>query len=121
MLGLGADGDGTPLVLLRRADTVDLDRAAAAIGGGELDLDHLIDAVVDGGSPTNTVLSLGADGLLLLPINEELAGIDALLRVRLPLDVAASRTDYVNSVLLLTAEQNGGRDIARTLASVDGV
>lgn len=89
-----------------------LARAAAAIGGGELDLDHLVLPVVDGRRPTDTVLSLGADGLLMLPINEELAGIDTLLRVSLPLDVAASRTDYFDPVLRLSADQNGGGDVA---------
>ena len=57
MLGLRSDGEGPPLVLLFRADTVDLARTATTIGGGELDLDHLIGSVVDGRSPTDTALT----------------------------------------------------------------
>jgi hypothetical protein len=57
MLGLRSYRDGSPLVLLFRADTVDLARTATTIGGGELDLDHLIGSVVDGRSPTDTALS----------------------------------------------------------------
>src|SRR5215470_14833518 len=59
MLGLGSDGEGAPLVLLHRANTVDLDRAVATLGGGELDFDDLILPVVDSRSPTDTVLSDG--------------------------------------------------------------
>src|SRR5690348_16499864 len=92
VLGLRSDGDGTPFVLLCRADTVDLARAAPAISGGELDLDHLSSSVVDGWRPTDAVLSFGTDGLLPLPINEELAGVNTLLGVGLPLDIATRRT-----------------------------
>jgi hypothetical protein len=111
MLGLGADGDGAPLVLLCRADTVDLARTAPAVGGGELYLDDLIGAVVNGRRPTDTVLSLGADGLLMFPINEELAGIKTLLGVSLPLDIATSRTNHFDPIVP-TTDENGGRDIA---------
>ena len=112
MLGLRSDRDGPPLVRLCRADTVDLARTATAIFGGELDLDHLIGSVVDGRSPTDTAVSFGADRLLAFPIDEELAGIDALLGVGLPLHIATSRTDHFNPVLLPTTDQNGGRDRA---------
>jgi hypothetical protein len=57
MLGLRSDRDGPPLVLLCRADTVDLARTATAIFCGELDLDHLIGSVVAGRSPTDTAVS----------------------------------------------------------------
>src|SRR6266567_8202914 len=113
MLGLGSDRDGSAFVLLFRADTVDLARTATASGGGELDLDHFIGSVVDGRSPTDTTLSFGADCLLAFPVDEELAGINALLRVGLPLHIATSRTNDFNPVPLLTADQNGCRDIAR--------
>src|SRR5260370_29101309 len=112
MLGLGSDRDGPPLVLFCRADTVDLARTATAIFCGELDLDHLIGSVVDGRSPTDTPVSFGADRLLAFPIDEELAGIDALVGVGLPLHIATSRTDHFNPVLLPTADQNGGSNIA---------
>ena len=91
---------------------MDLDRAASAIGGGELDLDDLVLPIVDRRSPTDTVLSLGADGLVVLPINAELAGINALLRVGLPLDIATRRTNHFDPVVLLAADENGSRDIA---------
>ena len=116
MLGLWSDRDGAPFVLLCRTDTVDLTRTAAAISGGELDLDHLIGSVVDGRSPTDTALPFGADRLLVVPIDDELAGINSLLRVGLPLHIDPSRTNDFNPVVLLTADQNGGRDIARTLS-----
>ena len=83
MLGLRPDGDGPPLVLLLRADTVDLARTVAAICCGEFDLDDLIGPVVDSGSPIDTLLSFRTDCLLMFPIDEELAGINALLRCSL--------------------------------------
>ena len=83
MLSLRSNRDGAPLVLLFRADTVDLARTAPAIGCGELDLDDLIGSVIDGRSPTDTRVSLGASRLMALPIDEELAGINALLRCSL--------------------------------------
>jgi len=97
MLGLWSYGDGSPLVLLLRADTVDLARTATTISGGELDLDHLVRSVVDGRSPTDTLLSLGARRLLVFPIKEELADINALLGVGLPLDIATSRPNHARS------------------------
>ena len=92
---------------------MDLARTATAIFCGELDLDHLIGSVVDGRSPTDTALSFGADRRLPFPIDEELAGINALLRVGLPLHIDPRRTNYFNPVPLLTANQNGCRDITR--------
>ena len=112
MLGLRSDGDGAPFVLLYRANTVDLARTAPAISGGELDLDHLIGSVVNGRSPADTVLPFGADRLLALPVDGELAGINALLRVGLPLHIDPSWTDDFNPVLLLATDQNRSRDIA---------
>ncbi len=95
-------------------------RTATTIGGGELDLDHLIGSVVDGRSPTDTALSFRANCLLAFPIDDELAGINALLRVGLPLHVATGRTNHFDPILRLTANQNGCGDIARTLANVGG-
>src|SRR5258708_1174957 len=108
MLGLWSDGDGPSLVLLFRADTVELDRTAPANGGGKLDLDDLIAAVVEGRRPTHTALPLGANGLLVVPIDEELAGIQALLRVGLPLDLATRRTNHFNAVLRLACSPGWG-------------
>ena len=100
MLSLRSDSDRSPLVFLRGTDTVDLTRAAPAGSGGELDLDHLILPVVDGRRPADTVLSCGADGLLMFPVDEELAGIKTLLRVGLPLDIATRRTNHFDPALL---------------------
>jgi hypothetical protein len=113
MLGLWSYGDGPSLVLLFRADTVELHRTAPASGGGKLDLDHLIAAVVDGRRPTHTALPLGANGLLVIPIDEEPSSIQAVLRVGLPRDLATRRTNHFNAVLLLTTHQDGGRDLSR--------
>jgi hypothetical protein len=84
MLSLWSNGDGAPFVLLCRADTVDLARTATANGCGEFHLDHLVLPVVNSWSPTGALLSFGADRELSFPINNELTGIDALLRVGLP-------------------------------------
>src|SRR6266516_435788 len=67
---------------------------------------------IDGRSPTDTSLSFGADRLLAFPVDGKLASINPLLRVGLPLDIDPSWTDDFNSVLLLAADQNGGRDVA---------
>src|SRR5260370_22789645 len=112
MLGLRSDRDGPPLVLFCRADTVDLARTATAIFCGELDLDHLIGSVVDGRSPTDTPVSFGADRLLAFPIDEELAAIDVLVGVGLPLHIATSMTDHFNTVLLPCADPHGRRHLA---------
>ena len=80
---------------------MDLDRAAATIGGGELDLDDLILPVVDSRTPTDTVLSFGADGLVALPIKAELAGINALLGARLPFHIAPRWPNHIDPVLRL--------------------
>ena len=101
MLGLRSDGDGPPLVLLFRADTVDLDRTATTISGGELDLDHLIGAVVDGRSPTDTALSFRANCLLVFPIDDEPSSINALLGIGLPLHIATGRTNHFDPILRL--------------------
>jgi hypothetical protein len=101
MLGLRSDRDGPPLVLLFRADTMDLARTATTIGAGELDRDHLIGSVVDGRSPTATALSFRANCLLVFPIDEELASINALLCVGLPLHIATGRTNHFDPLLRL--------------------
>src|SRR5438270_10264684 len=87
-------------------------RTATTIGGGELDLDHLIGSIVDGRSPTDAAMSFRANCLLAFPIDDELAGINALLRVGLPLHIATGRTNHFDPILRLPADQNGCRDIA---------
>ena len=112
MLGLRSDRDGSPLVFLFRARTAGQLRTNATIGGGELDLDDLVLPVVDGRRPAHTCTPLGTRRLLLVPINAKLTDIDPLIGVGLPLDIATSRTDHLDPILALTADQNGSRDIA---------
>ncbi len=69
-------------------------RADAAIFCGELNLDDLVLSMVDRRSPTDTLPSLGANRLLVFPSNAELAGINAVLRVGLPLHIATNRTNH---------------------------
>jgi hypothetical protein len=80
MLGVRSYRDGSPLVLLCRAGTVSQLRTDAAIFHRELDQDRLVLPMVDGRSPTDTALSLGTNRLLMVPIDQELAGINAPLR-----------------------------------------
>ncbi len=119
ILGLWLDRKSAPLVLLCRADTVKLTRTTTTIGGGELDLDHFVLPVVDGWSPIDTVLFLGTGGVLMVPIDNKLAGINALLRLRLPFHITPSGPNHFNTMLSLTADENGGGNRARTLAGVD--
>jgi len=91
---------------------VDQQRTDAAHFARELDLDDLVLPVINGRSPTDTTPSLKADRLLVFPVDEKLAGVNTLSGIGLPLHIATSRTNDFNSVLLLTADQNGCRDIA---------
>ena len=91
---------------------MDQQRTDAANFAGELDLDDLVLPVINGRSPTDTALPLRADRLLVFPIDEELAGVNTLLGVGLPLHICTRRTNDFNSVLLLTVDQNGCRDLA---------
>jgi hypothetical protein len=91
---------------------VDQQRTDAAHFARELDLDDLVLPVINGRSPTDTVLPLRADRLLVVPIDEELAGVNTLIGIGLPLHIGTRRTNDFNPVLLLTADQNGCRDIA---------
>ena len=61
-------------------------RAHLAVCGGELDLDHLVGPVVNGRSPTEAFASLRARGLLVLPIDEKVIGIEASRLASLAID-----------------------------------
>ncbi len=91
---------------------MDLDGTTATLGGGELDFDDLILPVVDSRAPTDTVLSLGTNGLLVFPINGELAGINALLASGLPLHIAPRWPNHLDPILLLTADEKRCGDVA---------
>ena len=88
-------------------------RAHLAVCGGELDLDHLVGPVVNGRSPTAAGASLRAGGLLVLPIDEKVIGIEASRLPGLPLMVPAGWTHQVNLVVPLALHQELRVHIAR--------
>src|SRR5579859_1185551 len=85
---------------------------ALAVLDGEFNLDHLSLAVVDGRSPADTAMTFGTGRLLSLPIDVKLTRLEALLLLGLPFDIGARGTDQINAVILLTAVQQLGIDIA---------
>ena len=70
VLGLGAHGHDTPGPI--RANTLESNRADAAIAFGELDLNHRIAADVNGRWPELTDFSCWTRGLLLFPAQFEI-------------------------------------------------
>ena len=78
----------------------------------EFNLDDLVGSVVDGWSPTTADVPLWACGLLVVPIDEKMISIEALLLIGLPLMIAAGRTDQIDLVVLLTLEQQFGIHVA---------
>src|SRR5205814_5046988 len=80
---------------------------------GELDLDDLRVAIVDGWSPTDTRMPLGAGGLLCLPIDIKVARRKAFFRLSLPFDIGTCGTNQIDAIILLTAVQQLGINIAR--------
>lgn len=113
MLALGSDCNRPPLVLLCRADAVNLERTVTTSSAGELDLDHCIFSVVDRRRPTDTRFSLRAGRLLAFPIDEKLTDIDPLLSIGLPLHICPNWAKDINPILLLTARQDGCSNVAR--------
>lgn len=78
-----------------------------------LNLDDLVGSVVDRSCPAEAFVSLGARGLLVFPIDEEVIGIEAHLLIGLPLMVPAGWTQQVDLVVLLALDQQFGIHIAR--------
>jgi len=72
-------------------------RAHLAVGGGELDLDHLVGPVVNGWSPTEAFVSLRARSLLLLPIDEKVVGIEASRLASLAIDGSGIKAGVYSS------------------------
>jgi hypothetical protein len=78
----------------------------------EFNLEDLVGSVVDGWGPTTADVPLWACGLLVVPIDEKMISIEALLLIGLPLMIAAGRTDQIDVVVLLTLEQHFGIHVA---------
>jgi hypothetical protein len=57
-------------------------------------------------------MSLWARSLLVIPIDEKVVGIEALLLIGLPLMIAAGWTHQIDLVVLLALEQQFSIDIA---------
>jgi hypothetical protein len=85
---------------------------ALAVLDGEFNLDHLSLAVVDGWRPAHTGVAFGAGRLLRLPIEVKLTRLEAFLLLGLPFDIGARRADQINAVIMQTAVQQPGVDIA---------
>jgi hypothetical protein len=112
MLLLTTHGDGATWVT-RGVRTQGTTGTALTVLDGELDLDHLSLAVVDGRGPTDTRVAFGAGGLLGLPIEVKLARLKAHLLQGLPFDIGARGAYQINTIILLTAVQQLGINIAR--------
>ena len=84
-----------------------------AVLPGELDLDHLIGAVIYRWRPTQAGTPPRAGGLLLYPINMEAAGVEALCRLRLPFVIGARWAAQIHPILALTCAQEFGVSGAR--------
>ena len=67
--------------------TLRLKRTQLTMLSGESDLNRLVVPLVDDWSPTPAFVSLGADGVFVLPIDGKLAGVNSLVRVGLPFDI----------------------------------
>ena len=112
MLGLRSYRDGSSFVLLFRAGTAGQQRTTAAIFCVELDFDDFVLPVIDSRRPADTRMPLGTNRLLLVPLNAKLTDIDPLIGVGLPLHIETPRANHFYSLLALTVDQNGSRDIA---------
>jgi hypothetical protein len=98
MLLLTTHGDGATWVAsgVRTQGTTG---TALTVRAGEFDLDDLILAVVNGRSPADTGVALGAGGLLGLPIEVKLARREAHLRLRLPFDIRARGANQIDTIV----------------------
>src|SRR5262249_868468 len=109
---LAPQGEGAPSRAPRRAETPWPAGTRGAVSVGELDLDHLRLAVVDGRGPTVTRASRRTGHLLPLPIDGEILGRKALVGPSLPVVVPPGRPDQVNTVVLATVEEELGVQVA---------
>src|SRR5713101_8006865 len=80
--------------------------------GGEFELDDLIGAVIDRLGPATTDVSLWTDGLLSLPVDEEVARIKTLLLTGLPAVIGACGTNEIELVVLLALHEQFGIRVA---------
>src|SRR6266705_150754 len=108
---LPAHGDGTTWIT-RGVGTQWATGTTLTILAGELDFDDLILAIVNSWGPTDTCMTFRADSLLGLPIDGKLTCLKARLLLGLPFDIGMGGADQVNAIVLLTAVQQLGIDIA---------
>ena len=89
---LPAHGDGTTRVT-GGVGTQWATGTTLTVLDGELDLDDLILAIVDGGGPADTGAAFGTSSLLSLPINGKLTCFEARLLLGLPFDIGMGGAD----------------------------
>ena len=104
----GRDGDGPTRVFRLRPAALDKVGAVAAVGARELDLDHIVRAVVDRRCPAVARAPGGAGRLLPLPVDLELLGGEALARPGLPAVIAAHWPEQFDVVLVPAGDQQFG-------------
>jgi hypothetical protein len=105
---MGPDADRSP----RGTCTVDAAGAGLAITLREFDLDDRIVTLIEDRCPTATPLPHGTQGLLLLPVDHKMAGIESLSRSSLPSVIRPGRAYQVHAVLALTGDEQFGIQVA---------
>src|SRR5215213_801884 len=85
-----------------------LEGAGAAVLRRELDLDDVVAALVDGWCPTDAGTACRAGGLLVVPVDREPSGIEALPVAGLPVVVLPGRTEQVHAELRRCGHQQLG-------------
>ena len=105
---LPTHGDGTPL----GTSAIDPARTRLTILHREFNLDHLICSTIDSGCPARTHTSVWTNGLLLLPIDLEVAGVEAFSRLGLPSVISARGAEQLHTVITLARHQQFSVQIA---------
>ncbi len=82
--------------------------AVAAVLGRELDLDHLVRALIDRWRPAEAGPARGARRPLVLPVDCEVLRVEALPRPGLPAVVAAGRAKQLDPIILPARHQEFG-------------
>src|SRR5581483_8521126 len=86
--------------------------ATSTVLRGKLYLDHMVMAFVYRRTPTAALATFWARHPLLLPINVEVTGGEALTCAGLPVIIRSRRSDQVHSVASLTFDKEFRIDIA---------
>ena len=74
----------------------------------EFDLDNVIVAVVDCWCPTQAGAPGGTSGLLCLPIDGKVLGVESFLGTGLPAQIWSRRAQQIDLVVLLAGDQQFG-------------